>query len=485
MYKKLLSASVVYTVLAFLQPLMSLLLQPLYLNWFSNDDYALFSLMNGYSSFITLISALGIGGGVFTFYYDYSHNKEELNRYIGQVLSFCFWSGGIFALLIFPFGNYLFSFLFSNEQSILFYPYGAIATFGGMAAAFVTPFVIFLRNENKLLLYTLLILLTALGSTVGQLVFVILFHGGLMGALWGKALGSVLGFGLVIWLNRKQLNWHLDWKYLRNTLHFMRFSTPASMIGWMYVYLDRFLVERFLSLLLVSMYSLLHVFTSTIEMASLAVRNAIIPFVFARLKQSEADGIPADNLVVYRFYYLFTILFASVVVAVVCNIHWLTSNTNYYGISYYVFLYASGYIIGSLIDIGNLNIYYEKKSLKLLLYGILSVGLSVAFNYFLIPIFQLWGVVMSSFLARFITFFAYFIPHRYILPTLFTIREYIMFAVVFAIFGIAHVLVTFEYLTINHVGLLQFPFIVTTLLLLNRSIAVQAYRKTLNYINSR
>lgn len=485
MLKKIISASVVYTMLSFFQPLLSLLLQPIYLNWFSNEDYALFSLMNSYSSFVTLISALGIGGGVFTFYYDYHHNKEELDRYIGNVLTFCIWTIGIFSLLIFPFGNFLFSILFTNNDSILFYPYGAIATIGGISAAIVTPFIVFLRNGNNLFAYVTLILITALGGFIGQLVFIVLFKAGITGALWGKTIGSVFGATLVIVKNRKQLFWKPDWSYLKNTLEFMKFSTPASVFAWMYMYVDRFLIERMLNMLLLSVYSLLHVLTSTIELASYAVKNAITPFVFAKLKESETEGTPVNNISIYRFYYLFIVLFASTVVVVVTNIHWLTSNIYYHSIATYVFLYASGYIIGSLIEIGNIYIYYEKKSPKLLMYGLFSISLNVGLIIFLVPVYQVWGVVLASFFARFFTFFAYFIPHRKLLRIFFTRRELALFLLVFMVFAIAHWATVFQFISIGNVGIIQFFIVAIIIISLNRSIPVQVYRFLNSMINFR
>ncbi|OWY25241.1 hypothetical protein C7N43_18125 [Sphingobacteriales bacterium UPWRP_1] len=467
MYKKVISASVVYTLLTFLQPMLSLLLQPFYLKWFSNAEYAVFSLMNGYSALVTLLSTLGIGAAVYTCYYDYSQKPEELKRYMGQVLSFCLWANLLFAAFIFVLGQPLFSVIFRAEQAVSFYPYGAIATLGGMAGAIVVPYTVFLRNGNLLKQYTLLTVITAFGATFAQLAMVMLFKGGLAGALWGKTIGMAGGALLAIGTNYRLLTPQLNRHYLRNTLRFMLFSTPNSIIGWMYLYFDRFLTERLLNLTVVSMYSLLHVLTSTIEMAYLAVRGAITPFIFEALGPNASTHTEQQRNLIYRFYFGFTILFASAVVAVVCNLQLLTSNTSYYAIRPCVFLYALGYIAGSLADIANIYFYHRKQSFKLLLYTLFAVAVNIALNMALMPVYGLWGVVMASVAARLLFLPALFIPHLHLLKPFANKSIYLPLAAAAGVLSLAHAVVAAQLLPVELVGGLQFLGILLLLALFN------------------
>lgn len=410
MYKKIVSASVAYTLLTFLQPALSLLLQPFYLHWFTPEEYAILSLLGAYSSFASLISALGIGAAVYTFYFDYSRQPDELNQYTGQVLSFCLLTNTLFALVTFAGGNFLFSIVFSANTPIAFYPYGALATLTGMAVSITGTYIVFLRNGGQLLLYAIISVLVSVGAVAAQFVLVLGAGLGLEGALWGKMLGAVAGAALPFWLHRQFLNYQLNWQYLSGSLRFMLYATPNSLIGWFYSYFDRFMVERMLNLLSVSLYSILFVFTSTIEMAYLAVRSAITPYLFA--SQNTADKV-AESKIAHRFYFMFTILFSSVVVAVVCNLQLLTQNSAYYAVRECVFVFAAGYLISSVIDLVYVGYYREKKSKQLLALALVSVGLKIGLNYWLIPLYQIWGVVIASVITRCVLFLLLFAePYR-------------------------------------------------------------------------
>ncbi|OWY19267.1 hypothetical protein C7N43_22780 [Sphingobacteriales bacterium UPWRP_1] len=467
MYKKVISASVVYTLLTFMQPMLSLLLQPFYLKWFSNAEYAVFSLMNSYSSLVTLLSTLGIGAAVYTCYYDYSQKPEELKRYMGQVLSFCLWANLLFAAIIFVLGQPLFSVIFRAEQAVSFYPYGAIATICGMAGAIAVPYTVFLRNGNLLKQYAWLTVITAFGATFAQLAMVMVFHAGLSGALWGKTTGMAAGALMALGANYRLLTLRLNQHYLRDTVRFMRFSTPNSIVGWMYLYFDRFLTERLLNLTIVSMYSLLHVLTSTIEMAYLAVRGAITPFIFEALSPNAPPQTEQQRNLIYRFYFGFTILFASAVVAVVCNLQLLTSNTSYYAIRPCVFLYASGYIAGSLADIANIYFYHRKQSLILLLYTLFAVAVNIALNVALMPAYGLWGIIIASVATRLLFIPVLFIPNPKLLKPFLNKLIYLPLTAALAIMGLAHAVVAAQILRIELVGILQFLGILLLLTLFN------------------
>ncbi len=121
MDKKLISNSLIYSVLTFLQPLSSFILLPLYLNRLQPEEYAVFVLMTNFSAFISLVSALGIGSSVINFYFNYHKNPIELKKYISGIINFSIICNIVFFIIVLVVGPFCFQYFF-NSSKISFYP---------------------------------------------------------------------------------------------------------------------------------------------------------------------------------------------------------------------------------------------------------------------------------------------------------------------------------------------------------------------------
>jgi O-antigen/teichoic acid export membrane protein len=403
MQKQLFTTTILYSLLVFLQPLVSLLLQPYYLAHFSDYEYGVFSLMASFTHLVQFVGALSIGHSVFTFYYDYSDKPEQLKTYLGQVLSFTLYSVSIVVLLAYFLGDTFFYYFFKDDQ-LSFYPYGWLALISGLGYTFIVPFTSYLRNEKAIRWYTLLVMVNVLLSFLAQIWFIGYYNLGVVGALGGKALGVLASVALVLFANRKYLQVRLQFStYLQGPFRFIRYDLPNKLVQWAYLFIDRFIVERLLSVSLVGVYSLLNVAVSTVDMAAAAFRSAILPFLYEAFKDEENDKTSEARVqLLYDFYIFLVVLAISGIVFLVGHLHYIVSKASFLGIQQYVSIYVLGYLFSSITDMVYLEFLYHKNAKRVLYYTLSVLVLLCLFSISFIGKFALWGIVYALVLAKFL-----------------------------------------------------------------------------------
>lgn len=399
MQQKLISSTILYSCLFFLQPFVSLvLLQPFYLNYFPSEEYGILSLMGNYSTLVGMTCALSITAAFFTFYYNYHHNYERLRQFLGQMLVLTLYLSLFSTFLLFLFGEHLFSFAFKDE-AVTFYPYGYWATLQGVAYNFYAPFMAYLRNKKQLQFYAILQLSNIFLSTGLQVAFVWM-NWGVEGVLMGKSISSWGITVVVLFLNRSYLSWRIDWKFFVRPFHFIKYYLPQTLLDWFYAFGDRFIIERFCTLSLVGIYSLLNILAGAIELAYFAVRAAILPFFYEALeKEKSLQRKEIQQL--YEYYFLLVVFAASGIVLLVGNIHWVVSKEDYLAIKPYIFIYAIGYLFSAISYLAYQQFYFYKNTKTTFQLQLASTILIVVLNLLLIPSLQIWGAVIASVSTRF------------------------------------------------------------------------------------
>lgn len=398
---KLLWITLLYSALSFVQPAVSLLLQPLYWEHLTTEEYAILTLMNNYASLVSILGTCYLSSAVFSFYYDYRHNPHRLMRFLGQMLSFSFKTSlffGVFSLLV---GEWVFGMVF-RDHSLRFFPYGCWATFGGLAMALFAPLLIYFNNERKVLGYATLQIGMAMALLALQWIWVVLWDGGASGALVGRALANWTGVLATLWVFRKHLSLHTDWRYLKKPLHFVRYSLPAAVLEWAGSFGDRFVVERFLSLTTVAVYGALATLMGLAEMLFFAIRAAIQPQLYGVWSMTKGQNytLSSEVLRLHSFYGSVCLLVVSGVLCGVMHIDWLTHQPDYWQMRGYAGVYAAAYLFVPMIHLGLLRYHFQKDSRSVMQYGIFSLLAMLFFNALLIGWWGLKGAVAAALLVR-------------------------------------------------------------------------------------
>ena len=116
-------ATIVFTVLTFLQPALNIFLLPLYLQYFPAEDYGILHLMNNITILVMTIGSLRINSSVLIHYFDFKYNTNRLKDYLGNILKASLIMGVIFLCLSILIGPFFFH-LILNRIPLPFIPMG-------------------------------------------------------------------------------------------------------------------------------------------------------------------------------------------------------------------------------------------------------------------------------------------------------------------------------------------------------------------------
>lgn len=472
--KILVSSTLVYSALAFLQPLISFALQPFYIDQLGNNDYGVFSTFNYYINFVNILGALSVPAAFFTFYYNYHQKQEDLLRFLGQILSFGMYASVVFLGLACLLGPWVFSMVFKSDL-FLFYPYGIVATINGLAYNFYIPYVVYLRNKKQLWRYAAFILCITCVNTGLQIFLVFYANMGIVGGLLGKATGVSLGALVVLFIFRQHLSWRLNGEMLKPVFRYIKYVVPDSISRWGYGFVDKLIVERFLTTAILGQLNFLSLMAGSVEIAYFAVRGAIYPFLFEALAEEEKNKRQIKAL--YRFFISLSIICVAGIILIIFFLDIIITNEKILAIRPYTIPYATAFLFSSVSTIVFLEFDYAKNSLTVMRFNFLSLVLAFGFSLWLIPTMGLVGAVVSVLITRVSSMLALLLlyPRFFYRLNDWATLGYMLSSLL--VFGLSLWVVYQQAADFHSVGLGQFVVVFALGLLFNRRILWQQWQR--------
>jgi len=471
MKKQIFLAIVVYSFLSLLQPLSNFILLPVYTKFFPESEYGTFSVLNNLNVFFAIIGGLNLVNAIIAFYSSYNDSKDSLNRYMGNILSFIFYTSVIFTGLMCLLGPLLFKIIF--KEDIDFYPNGLLVIIYGLLTNIVTGYLYFMKFERRLGRFALITVFLFILNTVLQYVFIVYLQKGITGTLMARVIAVAVTTLLVILFQRRYFFVKIEFKkYIRPSLQYSVTTILSSCINWITNYSDRFFIERFIDLKSLGVYSLLSTITSLTEMGYFALGSALQPFIFDFFKADNKAGVQK----LYKIFILLSVCMISFVIMAGSNLSLFISNKGYLEILNYLSIMTMGYIFSSIFYIINFQVIYAKKSHYFIYIGIYLLASSLLINSLLIPQFGIWGAVISSCLARFISTLVIFYFARKSMDMPFEKSNFsilLLFVIIITGFWF---LSWKNILSYNVSGILQFVTVVAVVIVVFRKTLLQFYQ---------
>jgi O-antigen/teichoic acid export membrane protein len=482
MKKQILIASIVYTTLSVLQPFSNFILLPVYTKFFTESQYGTFSILNNLNVFFTIIGGLSIVHAIIAFYTSYDNNTQEkaLNLYVGNVLSFTIYFNIGLLLLTCLTGNLLFAVIF--REHINFFPNGLLTVTYGLLTNVITGYLFFLKYERNISRFTLISLIQFVLNTLLQYFFIVHLKMGVTGALKARALVALFCFLIVVCYHYKYIFARLDFtRFIKPSLKYSINTIPSSVISWLCSYGDRFLIERFIDLKSLGVYSFLSTISSLAEMGFLALGSALQPFIFDFFKLTDKHKIQH----LYRLFLLLSTCIASSIILVGSNLDLMVQNKGYLEMVKYLPVMTIGYIFSAISYLFNLQVIYAKKSHYFIFLGIIVLCSNLSLNAFLIPLYGIWGAVISSTLTKLIgaATSLYFASKSYSIS--FEKSNFLILLMLILIMLLLWWLATVHYLSFSISSMLQFIVIAGLIGIIYRKLILQSCKEMLATISKK
>jgi O-antigen/teichoic acid export membrane protein len=270
------------------------ILLPVYVRYLSPAEYGIWGVSGSVGLFLNLMMPFGMLMAVGRFYFD-AQNESERAAYLGTIFIF---------LVVFPLAILL---LFEKLGASLFVwvtpgvpyiPYMRLTTWVTYFSMFSIIPLIVLRSREQAVKYLLLNLGQAILFHALAIGFVVFGKWGVLGMLWGNLL-SAIGFAIIyVYLT---LRWYPPRFSFSRFLEIFRYSLPLvfhGMAGWVLMFSDRLILEHWVSLALVGIYSLAYTIGMIVQNAADAATNAWFPAFYNSRNSGESTG-QATEVVTY------------------------------------------------------------------------------------------------------------------------------------------------------------------------------------------
>lgn len=462
-----------YTFLGLLPPVISFVLLPVFLKYLTTNEYVILSLSNAFFSIFSIVLNFKVDQAFrHIYFFEPNNTPKQLalfrNLFNFQVIIFCFW-----ILIMYLFGNQLFHFIFKNNFS--FFPHTFImmlSLFVGMLNGF---YFLYLQNKFEIKKYSFYFIVNTLLTPVMQVLCIKVLKLGFLWFLLSSLFANLLVFLLIIFNNRLLFKIEFSKPVIKEALQFSLPFIPFLVLYNLENQLDRFFIEKFLTLEDLARYSVLLSISSTIFILFNSLDNAIRPELFSILSK-KTEGFELLIQEKMDFYLLIGFMALSFLSAFGTNIHWFLNHSKYNGISLYFPIVALAFLPLILLRFLALILMYENKIKKINYFTAGKIVLMTILFYFLIPMLKINGALITIGISNLLNVYIFYkIIHTRVLPS-----RRICFYIAFFIFLNSMMLFLNKPALVSLTAILQFGIFVLIFLMMYQ----KELRKTITTIKN-
>lgn len=390
--KKLLSSTVLYgfadvIVLA----IGGFFLMPLYTRELSQADYGIYIITRTNTEILSYLVHFGLISAVARLYFEYK-KKNDHYQYISSVLLFFVIFASVFSLVMFACGDVLWNVL---SPKVPAHPYLWICLAMAVFNFFSFFASILLRVEEKVHLFVIIQIISAVVLVVLVLYSLVIVHSGLTGLLYALVLNSICSATVLPILLWKRFILRIKKEHITSTL---RYSVPIVVGYCAYFILNRIstiVLQRYVPVEQVAIFGLGQQLSMIVTMASAAFAKSLQPMIFAADQKDVSRLIDKSS----RLYLLLMSCLVNVVILFASDILCVVSPARYSGGYYVLIILLIANFIYSISFIPNTVLLYFRYPTTSVMVSLLGGVMSLVISMILIPRYQLNGAALSILLA--------------------------------------------------------------------------------------
>jgi O-antigen/teichoic acid export membrane protein len=386
---KLVKSTLIYTLGEFLPRLFSIVFLPVFTTYLSSTDYGIMSYTGSFMVLLYVFIALSLNSFLLRKYYE-CKTEQERKSLIGNVAFVITVSNILVLALAFLLGPFICE--IANIK-VAFYPYFSLSLINNFIDVFaIVPLVVFRIMEKP----TQYVLLNIGRNVLPYLItYFLLAHlqMGILGFYYGRLFINLLFIIPILYITYKNSTFTISKKLIREGLKFSIPLIPGSIAYFVMSISDRIIMERYISLSLIGIYSIAYTLAFSLNIFISSGYRAFEPEIFKKFGQ---DGFSAfiEGLHKIFMFIIFSMaialsLFSKEILQILTNGDFENGYTVVPILIIGVVLSAENTILGSLA-------IAEKKT-KLTMYStLLGAVFSFLLNIVLIPHIGYYGAALAT-----------------------------------------------------------------------------------------
>lgn len=399
-----------YTLVYFLPFLTSFITMPIVTSSLTSSEYGVLSVSENFADILVIFVSLQMSNAIPRLIHDYGQDKKGFFStilYSSTALSFfvvgliILFSGFIYSTFL-PHTpeeyHHVISFSLLNMCLNLCLRTNELFWIGnGRGQMVITKSVIQLISK-VILLYVLLRFMNM----------------GLDGVMWSNTISILISLGFALFVNHEYLGLSFEKKILKEVLHFSLPIIPQSIGSFLFMYSDVFVMEKFVSLSAIGLYSIANRFSNILKMFVNAVNDANQFHIFKVLTNKEStpseliNECLRNNLILSTLGYMSICMFAP-------ELLYFLAPPRYFPANEFIVILSASFILRSVYNAYMTNMAYRKE-MKWFSAITLSCGvLNLVLNLALLPKFGAISAAYTTVLSfGFTALLAYLINRKHI-----------------------------------------------------------------------
>ncbi|SDZ46798.1 Membrane protein involved in the export of O-antigen and teichoic acid [Evansella caseinilytica] len=390
---KFLKNSILYTIGSMMTPLISFIMLPIYTNYLTPAEYGVMTTVQTLVGMFQVLLVLSLQGAVTRFYYDYLGDPNKLKEYLGSIYSFVFLFSTISAVVLILMSKQIGSFLFSSIPINPFYYY--MIGLSWLNALFALPMSL-LRAQERASFFVMVNIIKSLLVMLLSAYFIIVRHFGAESALMSQL--CITGV-VVLFLFFKQkpfIKLNLNSIYIKYSLMFSIPMLPHIASGWIIKSSDRIILEKFVDLNEIGIYSLAAQVSMVLALFYQGVNNALAPRYTKLRKDNKHDD--ANKLL--KTFFFIVLSFGIIAIPIAMIGAKILSSDAYNSAIWLIPFLIIGQMIKGFYFIPVANLFYYKKTRSIASSSTIAALINIIINFMLIPIIGIFGAVISTIVAE-------------------------------------------------------------------------------------
>ena len=411
-FKFLLRDSLVYSLSALISKGVHFLLIPLYTHYLAPKVLGVYEILMVLSSVLGILCVLEIGQALGRFYQEATNpNKLKIsnNALLVTVIGFSVVTVGLISL-----SDLISVILFGTKIHADLIEILAISmTVQGLVQMILNQ----LRWELRVRSYAILNMIQGIMSGISIFVCLHFLENSVKSIFLGQIVGGLFALLPAVIITRKSFSFEIDRVILKEMLFFSLPLIPASLSAYFALYLDRIMIQSFLSSEQLGIYGIAFRITSVVSLAMVGIQSALTPLVYKEYENPETPDKLASILVKFSglacivtfFFYLFAE-----------DILRLLTTSDYIAASNILWIFCLTFVVKDLY-IFFPGLFIAKKTMIIAGINLLVIVLNFIFNYLSIPIFGIEGAAYSTLVSSCILIALYWclgerhypVPHQF------------------------------------------------------------------------
>lgn len=406
--KKLAGNALIYGFFGLLQKGLGFFLLPVYASLLATDELGIISTSTAVISFLVILFGLSLRGSTAYFYYKFKdEDLDYAKRFFGTNFTFILMFTVVGILLLLTGKNWILGTLFKN---IPFRPYVILS----MISVLLQPAYLFyqsiLKAKHQAKKASLLDFLFFGGMASLTIVLIVFFGFKAEGALIANAFASFLVFTISLVGIRKEIIYCFDVKILKKSLKYSLPILPHNLSGWTMNMVDKIMLNNLNSLSIVALFDVGAQLGKIVNLISLGVNSAYSPWFFEQVRNR-----PDDNGTIAKITNKIVLLYACIAVAVSLlspEVLQIIGKPSYYESWRVVPFIATAFVINGFYFTYS-NVFFLDKTKYLPVLTIIGAITNLILNYFMIPIYGIFGAAFASLTTKIMfTLLTYIICQR-------------------------------------------------------------------------